>query len=226
MNLINTAIAMAGISLVVVASPGPTSLLVATLARHSGIKAAAKHIAAILAGDAIFIALATTGATTAMTAHATAWALLKAFSGLYLLSTGLRIALAVYKGWSALTGDSTKVPSNEPAVTSSPRRTLVLHVTNPKAALLFATLVPGMLPPSLGSMWEAGLMLTTIMMVHLTVAAGVLYGYALVGQKVGYAGDARFAFAFDAAAAAVMIWLGATLLLEHDFPSFGEGDIA
>lgn len=126
--------------LVGTASPGPSNLAIMSLAMGSGRRAALTFACGVLSGSFFWATLATLGLAAVLAACSTLLIGIKIAGGLYLLWLALKSARA------ALTRDAQGPAAS--ASTAQPYsgrqlylRGLMLHLTNPKAVLVWLSIV-------------------------------------------------------------------------------------
>jgi threonine efflux protein len=118
------------------ASPGPSNLAIMSIATANGRKAAFAFALGVLSGSFFWAALATLGVSAALIEYSRFIGSIKLFGGLYLLW------LAFKSGRSALTMTSVASPEGERQETCARlyRRGALLHLTNPKAILVWISI--------------------------------------------------------------------------------------
>ncbi|WP_109483031.1 LysE family translocator [Paraburkholderia sp. C35] len=119
------------------ASPGPSNLAIMSIATSDGRKAAFAFAAGVVCGSCFWAMLAALGLSAALLAFSGLMAALKIFGGAYLLW------LAFKSGRSALQPRPTRTQSTD---THLPLRRLytrglLMHLTNPKAILVWISVV-------------------------------------------------------------------------------------
>lgn len=119
------------------ASPGPSNLAIMSIAASHGRKAALMFALGVISGSMFWATVATLGVSAALIAYSQFIIAVKIFGGLYLLWLALksgRNALA------ATTASGLKVEQT-PTLTSVYSRGVMLHLTNPKAILVWVSIV-------------------------------------------------------------------------------------
>lgn len=119
------------------ASPGPSNLAIMSIAANSGRKAALAFVTGVMSGSMFWATVATVGISAALMAYSQFLVAIKIFGGLYLLW------LAYKSGRMALSHSiAASSKTDRPA---TPRRLyvrgLLLHLTNPKAVLVWVSIV-------------------------------------------------------------------------------------
>lgn len=211
--------AIALVSVVTVASPGPTTMLVVSQAIRHGIATAVLSVVGILAADVFFIVLASTGVTVAATSFPLAWSAIRAVSAAYLFRLAVRIIESHLRrrGTPAATvapqPSATAAHANEPTTRAlMVARAFLLHASNVKALMFFSALIPALMP-SAASGVETFFAALRILSIHLIVATLVLALYAGAGHIAGRHSSApKWALVSDLASAAVMLALAGSLM--------------
>lgn len=118
------------------ASPGPSNLAIMSIAASHGRKAALMFALGVISGSMFLATVATPGVSAALIAYSQFIIAVKIFGGLYLLW------LAFKSGRNALaTAASALKTGQTPTLTSVYSRGLMLHLTNPKAILVWISIV-------------------------------------------------------------------------------------
>jgi threonine efflux protein len=151
------------------ASPGPSNLAIMSIASTDGRKAAFSFAAGVVCGSCFWATLAALGLSAALLAFSGLMAGLKIFGGCYLLW------LAFKSGRSALRPASsvTRSANANPSLRQLYSRGLLMHLTNPKAILVWISVVALAAPANGG----APHMLTTVVGC-LAIGMMVFGGYA------------------------------------------------
>jgi threonine/homoserine/homoserine lactone efflux protein len=119
------------------ASPGPSNLAIMSIAANHGRKAALAFAAGVISGSMFWATVATVGISAALIAYSHFIVVIKVFGGLYLLW------LAYKSGRTALAA-STAASSKADGATPLKRlymKGVLLHLTNPKAVLVWVSIV-------------------------------------------------------------------------------------
>ncbi|MBF5013130.1 LysE family translocator [Burkholderia pseudomultivorans] len=120
------------------ASPGPSNLAIMSVAAHHGRKAALAFALGVISGSMFWATIATLGVSAALLAWSKLLVAIKLFGGLYLLWLAFK---------SARTAMATPASSSASPASSEPRlarfyaRGAMLHLTNPKAILMWVSIV-------------------------------------------------------------------------------------
>ncbi|SIT47638.1 Lysine exporter protein (LYSE/YGGA) [Paraburkholderia piptadeniae] len=119
------------------ASPGPSNLAIISIAASHGRKAALTFALGVISGSMFWATVATLGVSAALIAYSQFIIAVKIFGGLYLLW------LAFKSGRNALATAAASVVAVErtPTLTSVYSRGVMLHLTNPKAILVWVSIV-------------------------------------------------------------------------------------
>ncbi|SOE87879.1 Threonine/homoserine/homoserine lactone efflux protein [Burkholderia sp. YR290] len=119
------------------ASPGPSNLAIMSIAAGHGRKAALMFALGVVSGSMFWATVATLGVSAALIAYSQFIIAVKIFGGLYLLW------LAFKSGRNALATTAAPVLNVErtSTLTSIYSRGVILHLTNPKAILVWVSIV-------------------------------------------------------------------------------------
>ncbi|SAL16756.1 LysE family translocator [Caballeronia humi] len=119
------------------ASPGPSNLAIMSIAATSGRKAALTFAAGVVSGSFFWATLATLGLSATLLAWSGFLVVVKVFGGVYLLW------LAFRSGKSALMARPVAgaSPANKQSLRRLYTRGALLHLTNPKAILVWISVV-------------------------------------------------------------------------------------
>lgn len=119
------------------ASPGPSNLAIVSMAASHGRKAALALALGVISGSMFWATVATLGVSSVLVAYSQFIIAVKIFGGLYLLW------LAFKSGRNALATAAASVVEVEraPTLTSIYSRGVMLHLTNPKAILVWVSIV-------------------------------------------------------------------------------------
>ncbi|SDV46892.1 LysE family translocator [Chitinasiproducens palmae] len=157
-----------------VASPGPSNLAIMSIAGTAGRRAALAFAAGVMSGSFVWAVLATLGLSATLAAYPGFLAGVKLFGGVYLLWLAIKSARsALRRPTSAAT-----TPVVTPQTTALYTRGLLLHLTNPKAVLVWIS-VAALGSTTDGTDGTASRMLA-VMAGCLAIGASVFGGYALV----------------------------------------------
>lgn len=193
-------LAFAGVALLCVATPGPTTLLALSNGSRFGLRAALPGMAGAVVSDLLLMAAATAGLSTLLTAAASAFAVVKWVGVAYLAYLGVRLlqkstALSPVQAATAL--------DIRPTSSALFLRSFLVAVTNPKAYLFFAALLPQFIDPA----QPQAAQYTVLALIFGSLDLVTMAAYAVAGERA-----TRF---FDAASTRLRIdrACGATLLL-------------
>ena len=193
-----------------VASPGPSTFLVVTLALRSGFRAALPAVVGILTVDTLFLCAGAAGASAVLSASTALMAGVKAIGVAYFSVMAIKITVALMRPVQVRCTGDTKTPLDVKVRGTYQNffRAFFMHVANTKALLFFCLLVPQFIDPTRPLLGQAG----TLLLIHLTIAAAILTGYALGGAAMGKSPiGARAARWFDGVSAVVMATLAITI---------------
>ncbi|TKC86281.1 LysE family translocator [Trinickia terrae] len=156
------------------ASPGPSNLAIMSLAMRSGRKAAVTFALGVMSGSFFWATLATLGLSAVLTAYSGLLVAIKVAGGAYLLWLALKSAK------SALTSNDklgeTAGPQPAQSAARLYTRGLLMHLTNPKAILVWLAIISIAFPVG------AQARHTTLAVVAGCICIGVLVfcGYAIL----------------------------------------------
>jgi homoserine/homoserine lactone efflux protein len=173
-------IAFAVSAAVIIAMPGPTTLLIAGIALSAGTRAAAAAVLGVITGDIAAITLAFAGAGALLAAAPVLFEALRWVGAGYLLWLGLRL-------WrtSPRTGSARLETAAAPAATGSSLPTFVRGVLvtllNPKGLMFFAAFMPQFLDRTQPMPPQMLILGTT----HVGIALAVLAVYVRLAQRIG-----------------------------------------
>jgi len=170
-----TWLAYVGVTLVVLAIPGPTILLVLSYSITHGRPAALPLVAGVALGDSVAITLSLIGLGGLLAASALWFTVIKWIGGLYLIWLGARLLF----GRGRVSG-----LASTPAAGSSPARlfgnAFIVTALNPKSIVFFIALLPQFLDT--GRPLAAQLVLLGVTFVVLAAFAAT--GYALFAAVI------------------------------------------
>jgi threonine efflux protein len=124
------------------ASPGPSNLSIMGLAMNSGRKPALLFAAGVISGSVFWGLVAALGLASVVTAYAEALVAIKVLGGLYLLRLAFASARSVVTGRGSFAAPSVAAGSSGRTYL----RGAALHLTNPKAIFVWASIVALALP--------------------------------------------------------------------------------
>ncbi len=161
--------AFVGVSIVVLAIPGPTILLVLSYAIAHGRPAALPLVAGVALGDSVAMTLSLLGLGTLLAASAFWFGVIKWLGGIYLVYLGLRLLLDAQRA----------MPVTQPeARLASPRKlfgnAFIVTALNPKSIVFFIALLPQFISPAhalLPQLWLLGVTFVTLAAIGATAYA-------------------------------------------------------
>lgn len=136
--------------LVGTASPGPANLAIMATAMDSGRRAALAFALGVVSGSQAWGVLSAFGIGAVLMSYGTAMSVLKVIGGLYLLwlaYRALRVALSAPTGTSLSSGSNAPRSGAAVGLRHHYLRGLSLHLTNPKAILVWFTTISLGMPP-------------------------------------------------------------------------------
>ena len=193
------------VSLACTASPGPAVLYVTSQGVLGGMRSGAAGAFGVLAADALYIVLSVTGLTAVLAASYELFTLLKWAGAVYLVYLGARLIRSAFVPPAAAGG-----PAAVPGAHRSFLGGFVMHAANPKALLYFGSLVPQFVDPARA----LGPQLAWLALIHLSTAAAVLLGYALISSRLRHSGvGTRTTRVFKAVAGTSLVAAGISMAL-------------
>ncbi len=204
---IETWLAFAGASILLLLIPGPTILLVIGDSLASRNRSSWSTVAGVAAGDTTAMAVSLAGAGALLAVSATAFTVLKFAGGAYLIWLGARSIL------QARASGRQTVPV-EPK--SAKRRFLSAYTVtalNPKSIVFFVAFVPQFVSPHQGFASQCGMLLPTfVCLAALNAACYARLARYAASRLTGAAAQRRFGYG----GGAVLIGAGAlTLRMSH-----------
>lgn len=142
-------LALLPIWIVALVSPGPDALVLAQTSASSGRRDGFACAAGIGLGMAVWSTAALGGLATLFAEAAWLYRLVVLAGAAYLVVTGLRMLAAARRGGDHATGEAGAV-TLRPGAFVAFRRGLLTNLSNPKAAVLFASVFAVTLPPQTG----------------------------------------------------------------------------
>ena len=165
----------------------------------------------VAAGSLVHTTAAVAGVATVLVAHRSLFAALQVAGGVYLLYLGARALVALWRErGAAVTGGAAGTAARSPL--RAFRQGFTVNVTNPKAPVLFLSLLPQFVPPGADPL-AASLVLSLIV-----VACALLWFpvVALVVHSIGaLLGGVRVRRALALGTSLLLIALGLRLLVGH-----------
>jgi threonine/homoserine/homoserine lactone efflux protein len=195
-------LAFAGVALVLSVTPGPDMALVLRNSFRGGRPAAYRTILGIGVGLLGWAAATALGVAAVLAASATLFTALKIAGGIYLAYLGVQTLLALRRGEEPMRAKTGR--------RGSPfRQGLVTNLLNPKLAVFFTTLLPQFI--SEGDPVFA----KSILLAGLFVAIGMTWLVVYVQLVDFVARSERFRRAVEAVSGAVLVALGARLVVDR-----------
>lgn len=159
---------------ILAATPGPAFFVLMSRAMANGVKAGAGVLTGVIIADVIFLVLALLGMSAISQAMGEMFVLVKLVGGAYIVFLG-------YKMWMQKPVDPDEVgQSNGRGYFSSLLEGLVVNLTNPKAIIFFAALLPTFVDVARVTLMDG------VILASIVILAGVLVdgSYILLAQKV------------------------------------------
>ncbi|MBU6489428.1 MAG: LysE family translocator [Burkholderiales bacterium] len=124
------------------ASPGPSNLAIMSIAATQGRHAALAFAFGVISGSMFWATVATVGIATALLAYSQFLVAIKIFGGVYLLWLAFKSGRAALGRTALASAASASSKADRPlALRSLYVRGALLHLTNPKAVLVWASIV-------------------------------------------------------------------------------------
>lgn len=169
-------IAFATASAILLVIPGPTILTVIGYSVTQGRSAAVPLIAAVALGDSTALALSLLGLGTLLAASAVAFTIMKLVGALYLIYLGVKMLRAGF--------ETAALAATSPASTSRWRlflNTYIVTATNPKGIIFFMAFLPQFVDTAAGTaveqMWVLAITFVSLAIVNSTLYT-IFAGYA------------------------------------------------
>lgn len=137
------------------ASPGPSNLAIMSLAMSAGRRAALTFALGVVSGSFFWALLASLGLSAVLASYSEGLIAVKIAGGLYLLWLGFKSARSAFSA-AALPAQA---PRDEESARRLYLRGLLLHLTNPKAILVWLSIVSLAVSPSGGASHTAAVVL-------------------------------------------------------------------
>lgn len=177
--------------------PGPDVAVVTRTALSQGRAAALRTSFGIVSGLFVWGVLAVAGLAALLAASATAYTWLKVIGAAYLIGLGL---LTLWRSRRTPAPDLSRVRSTRPFLTG-----LLSNVTNPKIAVFYTSLLPGLVPS--GAPQALGMLLLVV--VHAVMGVVWLGFYAsVIVRAAGTLQRPRVRQALDRVTGTVLIGFG------------------
>jgi threonine/homoserine/homoserine lactone efflux protein len=193
----------AGVSLVVIVTPGPDTALTLRNALH-GRQAGVLTAAGVASGQLAWAVLTALGVASVLAAHQGVLVVLRVAGGAYLIYLGLRAL------WSSWRSSPTPPPLPRAPGRRSYAQGLVSNLANPKMAVFFLSLLPQFAGPDPAFLALAGLGLLFAVMTMLWLCACAL----LVDRAQKVLRDNVFQRWMDRITGLVLVGLGVRLAAE------------
>jgi threonine/homoserine/homoserine lactone efflux protein len=193
-------LAFLGVSMIVIATPGPDTALTIRSALFRGRGAGVLTAAGVASGQAVWALCTAAGLAALLRASQPAFVGLRLAGAAYLVYLGLRALVDAVRG-----------ASHDPQrrLGSAYRQGLLSNLGNPKMAVFFVSLLPQFASPSFGSLLALGLVFCALTFAWLSA-------YAFVVAKVGdVLRRRRVRRILDAVTGAVLVALGLRVATER-----------
>ncbi len=162
---------------IVVITPGPAALTVASQASGNGIVRTQAGIAGVASANVVFFVLSATGISASIIASETLFTAIKWFGVLYLCYLGLSAILSSAGGLRLSQGQPTRIRELY-------GKGFLVEFANPKALLYFAAILPQFLDPT-APILQQFLIMGTVTLLFDFVA---YTAYAVIGDRIAKSG--------------------------------------
>jgi threonine/homoserine/homoserine lactone efflux protein len=187
-------LAFLGVSMIVIATPGPDTALTIRSALFRGRSAGVSTAAGVASGQAVWALCTAAGLAALLRESQPAFVALRIAGAAYLVYLGARALVDGFRGASHA--------SHRGVGRSAYRQGLLSNLGNPKMAVFFVSLLPQFASPSFGSLLALGLVFCALTFVWLSA-------YAFVVARVGdVLRRSRVRRSLDAITGAVLVALG------------------
>ena len=187
-------------------TPGPAVLFVLATALRRGARASVASTLGILSANTIYFALSATGVGALLLASYRIFFLVKWAGAAYLVYLGVRALLSR----PAHSADPAAGQGNHRSASMIFRDGLRLQLSNPKAIVFFAAL----LPQFIDAKGDVALQVVVLGVTSLTIEAAVLLGYGLAaGRALAVARQPRYAAWTNRISGVLLIGAGGGLAL-------------
>ena len=170
---LSTFMLFAATTFVVVLTPGPAAIAVATQASANGVQRSQAAVGGVASANAVFFILSATGISAMIIASETIFTAIKWFGVAYLTYLGLSAIFSRSGGLQIKPGEPRSLPSLF-------GKGFLVEAANPKALLYFAAILPQFLDTSAPIMPQMAIMGLTTMFFDWVVYSG----YAVLGVQV------------------------------------------
>jgi threonine/homoserine/homoserine lactone efflux protein len=193
-------LAFLGVSMIVIATPGPDTALTIRIALFRGRSAGVLTAAGVASGQAVWALCTAAGLAALLQASQPAVVALRIAGAAYLVYLGLRALVDTVRGASH---DARRGRG------SAYRQGLLSNLGNPKMAVFFVSLLPQFASPSFGGLLALGLIFCALTFTWLSAYAFVV---ARVGDVLRHT---RVRRVLDAVTGAVLVALGLRVATER-----------
>jgi threonine/homoserine/homoserine lactone efflux protein len=194
------------VSAVAVATPGPDVILAMSNGSRFGVRRAIPGLLAVLCSDVLMIIAVAGGLGATLLASVFWFSVLKYVGAAYLLYLGLKMILTAGTLSKAMEATSLEQSVGAGAIAW---RSFVVAMTNPKAYLFFAALLPQFIDPSNG-LWSQYLLLTATL---IAVEFAIMLAYVLAGKRLRAFFSSKRALWVERGCGTGMVTAGVSLLL-------------
>lgn len=154
---------------IVVFSPGPSALTVASQGAVNGVKKSISGVCGIAGANVVYFLLSATGIASLILASNVLFSIIKWVGVLYLLYLGLN---ALFSKSGGIIIDSTRAPAK---IKKLFMQGFIVELANPKALLYFSALIPQFI--NIGQPIYSQLILMGVTCLFIDLIAYSLYGY-------------------------------------------------
>ena len=169
------------------ASPGPSNLAIMSLAMGSGRRAALTFAAGVVSGSFFWALLASLGLSAVLATYSQCLVAIRIAGGLYLLWLGYKSARSAFRAGRLPTLDNRQDGSLKRLYI----RGLLLHLTNPKAILVWLSIVSLSMSPTSGTSHTAPVVLGC-MAIGVTVFSSYAFLFSTASARRIYTAIRRW----------------------------------
>ncbi len=194
-----TWIAYVAASAILLASPGPTVILVVSYALQQGRRAVLPSVTGVALGDLVAVSVSMIGLGALLLASAELYTLLRWIGAAYLVYLGIRLLRSQPAAWSDA-ADTRSRTGGEML-----RTTFFVTVLNPKGIVFFVAFVPQFLDPAAAYLPQAMTMIATF--IALAALNAAIYGLLAAKARGAFMAPSARQW-LDRASGAILIGAG------------------
>ncbi|QGZ65353.1 LysE family translocator [Paraburkholderia acidisoli] len=164
------------------ASPGPSNLAIMSIAAQHGRRSALAFALGVISGSMFWATVAALGVAAALVAWSNLLVALKVFGGLYLLWLAFKSGRNAWRSPAA----SAQKAAGEFTLKQLYARGALLHLTNPKAVLVWVSII-ALSAHGAGSPSAQGALISGCLVIGCTVFGGYALVFSTAAARRGYA---------------------------------------